>query len=418
MKIKKRFRDLILFLLSMLMLTASITPTGDPVQRVRAYTRSIEFDYLTWEGQAFLSKNQQTALGLVHYLTPATQHMLVLNCVETTARIQNVQARLETIYSDPHDPHPDKTARPLKDELQKYQEINHTIAPVCESILQQQISQLLSELGLTLAGQPVPPVLYHATPLPMALIVSPRHLIQQEANLSVLPDLSIDEIIALEKEVEGGLDVSALVVPVGGIGVYPTMVKSSSDLSWQIEVIAHEWIHNYLTTKPLGINYDTTPQLRTMNETTANLAGKEISRAVLARYYPEHLPAEETPAAAPAKVNPAEPPAEPVFDYRAEMRETRVTVDQMLAENKIQDAEEYMETRRQFFWENGYQIRRLNQAYFAFYGAYADQAGGAAGSDPVGPAVVRLRNRSASLADFIHTIAKMNSFEDLQAALQ
>ena len=42
-----------------------------------------------------------------------------------------------------------------------------------------------------------------------------------------------------------------------------------------------------------------------------------------------------------------------------------------------------MEARREIFWQNGYAIRKLNQAYFAFYGAYADIPGGPAGEDPV-----------------------------------
>ena len=82
------------------------------------------------------------------------------------------------------------------------------------------------------------------------------------------------------------------------------------------------------------------------------------------------------------------------------------------------EAEEYMEARRRFMWENGYQLRRLNQAYFAFHGAYADITAGAAGSDPVGPAVVSLRNKSQSLADFINTISWMSSFDQLQQAIQ
>jgi hypothetical protein len=76
-----------------------------------------------------------------------------------------------------------------------------------------------------------------------------------------------------------------------------------------------------------------------------------------------------------------------------------------------------MEARRQVFWENGYLLRKLNQAYFAFHGAYADQPGGAAGEDPVGPAVRALREQSASLADFINTIAWMTSFEELLEAI-
>jgi hypothetical protein len=90
----------------------------------------------------------------------------------------------------------------------------------------------------------------------------------------------------------------------------------------------------------------------------------------------------------------------------------------LLAAGKINDAEAYMEARRQFFWQNGYQIRKLNQAYFAFHGAYADTPGGAAGEDPVGPAVRALREQSKSLADFLDTISWMTSFEQLQQAVR
>jgi len=100
------------------------------------------------------------------------------------------------------------------------------------------------------------------------------------------------------------------------------------------------------------------------------------------------------------------------------MHETRVTADELLAAGKIDEAEAYMEARRQVFWDHGYLIRKLNQAYFAFHGAYADTPGGAAGEDPVGPAVRALRAQSDSLTDFINTIAWMTSFEELQQAVQ
>lgn len=77
-----------------------------------------------------------------------------------------------------------------------------------------------------------------------------------------------------------------------------------------------------------------------------------------------------------------------------------------------------MELRRQFLWDNGYRIRKLNQAYFAFYGAYADSPGGAAGSDPVGEAVRQLRAQSTSLKDFLNTMSWMSTFEDLQKAVK
>lgn len=70
------------------------------------------------------------------------------------------------------------------------------------------------------------------------------------------------------------------------------------------------------------------------------------------------------------------------------------------------------------FNQQGYDLRRLNQAYFAFHGAYADEPGGAAGADPVGAAVRRLWELSQSPAAFLRRMARMNSFDDLQRALR
>lgn len=96
------------------------------------------------------------------------------------------------------------------------------------------------------------------------------------------------------------------------------------------------------------------------------------------------------------------------------MNETRVTADALLAEGKIDEAEAYMESRRLVFLQNGYLIRKLNQAYFSFHGAYADAPGGAAGEDPVGPAVRDLRAQSDSLVDFVNTISWMTNFQQLK----
>jgi hypothetical protein len=252
----------------------------------------------------------------------------------------------------------------------------------------------------------------------MALIVSPRDRILQIANLSIQPDLTQEEIVALEKEVEAELNVSALVENIGGIGLYPTMVIESSYLPWLIEVVSHEWAHNYLTMRPLGLNYFASSELRTMNETTASIVGVEVSNAVLEKYYPDLLPPPPEPAPAEQEEDAVEETVEeeapPIFDFRQEMYLTRVHVDQLLEEGKIEQAELYMELRRRFLWDNGYRIRRLNQAYFAFHGAYADASVGAAGTDPVGPAVRALREKSGTLSEFLFRISWMTTFEELQ----
>jgi hypothetical protein len=418
MRLLRAFSVLVFLALMSTLLAASGLLPGEQTERVRSFTRQIEFDYITWTLDALEVKLGQAALGTSAYLSQATRRQQVLDYLTLVVQIQQTEALLAEIYASPDIPDPQAASQPVRVDLGALYERRAHLGPLAEAVLQDQLSQVAAEMGLALGGQAVPPVLYHSTPLPWALIISPRDEIRQEENISINPDLTLDQHVALEERVDRALDVSSLVVPIGGIGVYPTMVMQSSDLNWTGEVVAHEWIHNYLTLRPLGLNYETSPELRTMNETAATIAGKEIGQRLLERYYPELLPPPPEPAPEGASPQPAPAPAgPPPFDFRAEMRITRVTVDDLLAQGKIEEAEAYMEQRRLFFWANGYHLRKINQAYFAFYGAYADQPGGAAGEDPVGAAVRLLRRQSATLADFIKRIAWMSSFEELKEAV-
>jgi hypothetical protein len=411
---------LIYALLGILLLTASNPIAGKPVDRARAYTRPIEFDYVSWSAEAALLKLQSSVLNLPGYLTYENRKQVVMQHLYLTERILQAENQLNLIYADPNIADKEAASAHLRAELDDMYKRQKQLAPLAEATLQAQVSTMLAELNLTSGGQPVPPVLYHSSDVPMGLIVSPRDHIQQLTNISLQPNLSVDQQAALEEQVDAALNVSSLVVPIGGVGVYPTMVMRTTALSWELDTIAHEWTHNFLTLRPLGFLYDLTPELRTMNETTASIVGNEVGAIVMQRYYPELLSASPSPPQL-ASLNPAStyPEGEtPPFDFRAEMHTTRVTADELLAEGKIEEAEAYMEARREIFWENGYAIRKLNQAYFAFYGAYADVPGGAAGEDPVGPAVRALREQSDSLADFVNRISWMTSFAQLQAAIQ
>lgn len=411
------FRYSLLIVVFLGLLQRSVVEPGDKVERVRAYTRTIEFDFTSWTLDALGLKIAQVGLGAIDYVPEATHHRLVLDYLELVRQIEQKEAELNDYYANPEIPDPDAASAPLRRELAQLYEQRAANAPVVESIIQFQVSSVLADLNLTLTGQPIPPVLYHVTELPLALIVSPREVIRRDADISLRPDLTLDQQVALEEQVDNALNVSSLVVGIGGMSLYPTMVMQSSSLNWLIEVVAHEWIHNYLNLRPLGLSYMTSQELRTMNETTASIAGKEISEVVIKRFYPEFVPPPPPPLSEQGKTVPSEPEP-PAFDFRAEMRLTRVTVDKLLEQGKVEEAEAYMEQRRQFFWDNGYHIRKLNQAYFAFYGAYADEPGGAAGNDPVGEAVRTLRANSESLAQFINRIAWMWSYDQLRDAVE
>ena len=391
---------------------SSLLISTKPSEATRRYTRSVEFDYVSWTLEALSVKLDQAALGTPFYFTETTRHQIVVDYLKMMDDILSKENQLNLIYTDPQVNDPATASIGLQVELNRLYTRQRLLAPLAEAVLQEQISAMLANLGLTTGGQPLPPVLFHITPLPYNLVISPRDKIQQDAAISLVPDLSVDQQISLENQVDSGLNVSSLVVPVGGIGSYPTMVMRTTALDWLSDTIAHEWTHNWLSLRPLGLNYDTSPELRTMNETTASIAGHEIAMLVLKRNYPE-LAAEF----AIQVVNQPLSPERADFNFNTEMHITRVHADELLAQGKITEAETYMEQRRQFFWQNGYVIRKLNQAYFAFYGAYADIPGGAAGEDPVGPAVRALRGQSATLTDFLKTIAQMDSFQQLQAAV-
>lgn len=406
------------FLLLFVASASASLPPHTTYEKARQFTRLYEFEHFSWTLDALVIKLTQGALDTPFYFDRTSQKQIVQDYLRLIDDILQSEQRLQLIYSDPSVQDPQAASADLRAYLHDLYARQRQLAPLAEAVLETQISALLAELDLTFLGQPIPPVLFHISPLPYHLVISPRDKIHQETAISLIPDLPLEAQIALEDAIAANLNVSTLVVPVGGIGTYPTMVMRTTALDWLADTIAHEWIHNWLSLRPLGIRYSASPELRTMNETTASIAGREIAALFMQRYYPaqtayvglQHIRYRAAP------IPPGEWPR-PVFDFRKEMYRTRVRVDELLAEGKIEEAEAYMEMRRQVFWENGYPIRKLNQAYFAFYGAYADVPGGAAGEDPVGPAVRALRARSASLAEFLKTIAAMSSFEELQQAI-
>ncbi len=406
-------KPLLWMILLALLLTGSQVSSADRMARIHAFTRPLEFDYSRWLWQAWKTKLLFGALNAERLLPPSGDNQIVRDYIALMGDIAHTDARLRDALADPHGVDKRLVAALRQQETEERARAAW-LAPLAEQVLQTQVSAVLAANGLTFLGQPQPPVLYRTTPVPMALIVSPRTEIRQIANISLQPGLTLDQQIHLEDSVAHALDVSTLVVPIGGVGVYPTMVMQTANFPWLVETVAHEWTHNYLDWHPLGMLYDASPALRTMNETTANIVGKEIGRQVLERFYPDQVP----PPPPPPSAHPQQQAQPPAFDFRAEMRKTRVHVDELLAAGKVEEAEAYMEQRRKFFWEHGYHIRKLNQAYFAFYGAYADVPGGAAGKDPVGAAVRQLRAQSPSLAAFVHKMAWMTSFAALQRAVR
>ena len=301
------------------------------------------------------------------------------------------------------------------------------LRPHAQRILARQVRAAYRDAGIYnpagLTQVSFPPLAFTLEPLPHLLIVSPRERIESLREVLLAPDLTVEQMAAIEAVVEAA-GYSALVEPIGGLGAtYPTFVQETPDLSWTVGTVAEEWLHQYLVLTPLGwryvldlLHWRPDYAIARINESAATIVREEIAQAVLQRHYPHLLPAE--PAAPPAAKPAPEPPA---FQFNREMRVTRLRVDELLAAGEIEAAEAYMEERRQVFVAEGYALRKLNQAYFAFHGAYAVPPAAEPLppelADPLGTQLRQLRAQSASLAEFVRTVAGLRSEADLRRAL-
>jgi hypothetical protein len=279
-----------------------------------------------------------------------------------------------------------------------------------EEIIEGQISGILADQGLARslwlgseAHVVFPPVDFEFASRPNVLIVSRRDRVEIVDTSLLVPDMTLDEKVVLEGEVDG-LGQSGLVEQVGAVATYPSIVPPTSSLEALLSKVAHEWMHHYLFFHPLGQNYWSTYEMTTINETVANMAGDEIAALTYDRYYD----GDSEQAFASQIGNTSS------LDFGEAMRETRVTVDELLTEDRIEEAERYMDERRQLLEDNGYYLRKLNQAYFAFHGSYADTP---TSVSPIGDQLREMRERSRSVGDFIRSAAAISSYDSLQESL-
>ncbi|MEA2008966.1 MAG: hypothetical protein U9O54_07575 [Chloroflexota bacterium] len=429
MIMKRIFRWLrIVFTLLFLMtfLERSALNLASRAGQIQAYSRPLEFDHFSWMVGAMWNKVEQFSLGTERYISASEGSQFVLDYLDLVEQIFQLENEYQNIYSDPGVENPESAVADVKAQLDEKRARRTEMAPLVEELLQRQINASLADLGLTRGGQSVPPVLYQSLHSSYLLVISPRDEIRRDIDFTLIPNLTLEESIALEEDIEANLDVSALVTGIGGMGMYPSMIVETTSLHWLILVVSHEWTHNYLSLRPLGMHYSATPTMLVINETIADLSGYAIRDAVLERFYPEHVyvsvaekmaknTAEEDFLEAFVEMSKTH-----FFDFRHEMHKTRVVVDRMLADGEIEEAEAYMEERRQFFWEHGYHIRRLNQAYFAFHGMYAASPGGAVSGSAniLGDNIRGLQDAMPSYASFMRKVAWMWREDQFEQAFE
>ena len=283
-----------------------------------------------------------------------------------------------------------------------------------ETIIGLQIRTVLRQNGIinpfhSIFGVSFPPIAFELAEPPHLLVISPRNQIDRIRDVLLLQNLTTDQMNQLENQVEES-GYSALVVELGGLGVtYPTFVNANSSLHDVLNAATEEWVHQYLAFKPLGFRYvldllgiSRSQDIITMNESLAGMVSSEIGQQVYDKYYSSYFPATTNPPPTTASAQ--------GFDFNATMRQIRQNVDAYLSAGQTDRAEQYMDEQRDYLQTQGYYIRKLNQAYFAFYGTYADTP---AYTDPVGTAIQNIRNQSSSLKDFLNTMDHVTSVSRL-----
>ena len=315
---------------------------------------------------------------------------------------------------------------------------------VVEQVIAHQVQDVLKQENISvfqMGNVFFPPVFFKLIDLPHVLVISYVDRIQMRDQVAVRRSLTLGETDDLESAVDQALNVRSLVVPIGGYSTYPTMVSSTGPRDWMIGTVSHEWCHVYLTFYPLGMSYGKTGDATAMNETVCSLFGDEVGAAVLEAYYGEArkvlswqtpptptvaVPpgsdapagAESTPGASSSDGSASErrPEAAQPFNPDRELRRIYLAAEERLKAGDIAGAEQVMEEGRQNLAAHGVYIRKLNQAFFAFYGSYAEGPG-AIRPDTIGDDLRELRRRSPTLRDFMLTVQNMTGYEDLQRAL-
>jgi len=256
------------------------------------------------------------------------------------------------------------------------------------------VTEQLHTAGVgSVGGAVIPPVAFAVSEPPAVLIVSPRSEIRLAESVLLREDIDLKTAEAIEAAAER-LNLSALVERTGGIATYPTLIAPGTSAYAALQTVAHEWTHTALFLMPLGRAYGTSPEARAINETVADLVGQEVAQRA-------------------ARSVGQRPTSGGVADRTLidTLRRIRMNVDRLLANGEVDNAEMYMEEERRALVDQGYAFRRLNQAYFAFHGNYAE---GPAASTEIPDTLRQLRTESASLADFIGRAGGITRLSELK----
>ena len=398
-----------LWALAALFLIAAGIGRGDSISQLHRTSAPYEQDIVRWEITHFPDKWFHLAVDIFDGQDAEVR----LERAEEFFRVgEEMNTRRREIERALAGGATDEEVAVLEEERGSLERRRAQLSPLVEETLEGAISQSADDLGVIARFGPVrwPPVDFAFQEGGHVLVRSPRDDIVRLDDRLLTSGISLPEQDELEREVES-LDhnISAIVARIGGVATYPAQVTPDTSLRGALSVASHEWVHHWLIFHPLGRAWFAGGELTSVNETVANIASEELSDRALELLTGEVVTRDPWQ---PPKVGEPRPTPEPgVFDFRYEMRQTRARLEELLEDGKVPEAEAYLEERRLQFVEHGHNIRKLNTAWFAFHGTYAD---GAASISPIEPQLRTIRADSADLAEFLARVAAIDEDGELE----
>lgn len=390
-------------------------PPGDRLQQSPvAYASSgYAFNLLAYELGNFPDKWVRRVYSILPWVDDGVEaRRAALTQYEELARMfrENAAELREAVARSDDQTH--DVAQRERDELLAQR---NRIRDIAEEYLEAEIGKTLADFGFSSLGDFMwPPVDFRIDNPPSLLVTSPRHVIARRESRLVDTDLTEEQKLQVEDQLLREANLSAIIVRTGGLAAYPNIVPSDYDLLPLLEVSAHEWLHAYLLFQPLGRAYWDNGDMTSLNETLAQIFGKEVGRITYNRLTGDDIDTMEPPPSVRDMDKPTEPTDPDRFDFRQFMFDTRQRTDAMLANGRIDDAEDYMEQRRLELVSHGYHIRKLNQAYFAFHGLYA---AGVASTSPLAAQLWELRLQSADIGELVRTLQQVSDYDQFHRLL-
>ncbi len=381
-----------------------------PVTAAQRVAAGYLFSLVGWEAANFFDKWFHLAVAALPGSDPDREERLAIldDYLQVTRRASREEARIERPYLGGSTAaggaeRRQELSRNYLDELLAEK---RRLRPTAEEALEAEMSAVLLDEGFgSRFGIIFPPVDIAFQRAPTLLVVSRRDQIQLVDAVLLDPDIPGFERGEIEQEMLERHDLSALVDNLAGLSTYPLLVSDLGQLRSVCRTAAHEWMHAYMFIRPLGQNFRASEEMFTLNETVADIAGRELGDKTFERMGGDleesalrYMPVEE---------------AYPFFTQT--LRETRERAGELLAEGKVEEAEEYM---KQQWWKlrlHGFGIRKLNQAFFAFRGRYAE---GPASISPIGEQVRQARAKYANVESFLDDVSRVSRYSEFLELLE